>query len=187
MNTTLKFGSGLDADLELSSLSFAGVLPVGERTRLRAGGGSLLDGTIQVLGGASHTFDSGGLAFAGLEHRSGEAAGWTPAIDFSVTLGFSWGKTTGSDAARADYRATDLRAGVQASWPVADRFFPYAAGRVFGGPVNWEIEGNSVSGSDAHHFQLAVGAGLALGPLVLVAEFAGAGETGARAGLGSNW
>ena len=187
MNTTLKFGSGGDADLELSSLAFAGVYPVGERTLLRAGGGSILDGTIQVLGGSSHTFDSGGLAFIGLEHRTGEAAGWTPAIDFSFTLGFSWGETTGSDAQQADYRATDLRAGVQTSWPVGGRFFPYAAVRVFGGPVSWEIEGEGVTGSDAHHYQLAVGAGLTLGPVMLFAELAGAGETGARAGLGSNW
>ena len=43
-NTTLKFGGSRDADLELSSLSLAGVLPVGERTLMRAGGGTLLDG-----------------------------------------------------------------------------------------------------------------------------------------------
>ena len=184
-NTTLTFGR--DADLELSSLSFAGVLPVGERTLVRAGGGAVLDGTIQVLGGSGHTFDSGGLAFAGVEHRAGEAGGLTPAIDLSLTLGFTWGKTTGSNAQQADYRATDLRAGVLASWPVADRFFPYAAGRVFGGPVTWEIDGAGVTGSDAHHYQLAVGAGLALGPLVLFVEYAGVGETGTRAGLGSNW
>ena len=171
----------------MSSLSVGGVLPVGERTLVRAGGGTLLDGTLQVLGGSDHTFDSGGLAFAGVEHRTGEAAGWTPAIDLSLTLGFTWGKTTGPDAQQADYRAADLRAGVRASWPVADRFYPYAVARVFGGPVNWEIAGDSVTGSDAHHYQLAVGAGLTLGPLVIFAEFAGAGETGARAGLGSNW
>lgn len=171
----------------MSSLAVAGVLPVGERTLMRAGGGTLLDGKLQFPGGSSHTLDSGGLAFAGIEHRTGEAAGRTPAIDLTLTLGFTWGKTTGSDARRADYRATDLRAGVRTSWPVADRFYPYAAVRVFGGPVNWEIAGDSVTGNDAHHYQLAVGAGLTLGPLVTFAEFAGAGETGARAGIGSNW
>jgi opacity protein-like surface antigen len=168
-------------------LSVAGVLPVGERTLVRAGGGALLDGKLRIPGGTGHTFDSGGLAFAGLERRTGEAAGWTPAIGLTLTLGFTWGQTTGSDTRRADYRAMDLRAGVRASWTVADRFYPYAAARVFGGPVNWEIAGDSVTGSDAHHYQLAVGAGLTLGPVVTFAEFAGAGETGARAGLGSNW
>lgn len=187
MNTTLDFGDAGDADLELSSLSVAGSLPVGDRTLVRAGGGALLDGTLQASEGSDYTFDSGGLAFAGLEHRTGYAAGWKPSLDFAVTLGFTWGKTTGSDAGSASYRAVDLRAGVRAGWQVSSRLFPYAAGRLFGGPVTWELDGDQVTGSDVHHFQLAVGAGLTLGPLLMFIEFAGVGETGASIGLGSNW
>jgi hypothetical protein len=187
MNTTLKFDGGVEADLEFSSLAFAVILPVGERTLLRAGGGPVLDGSLQVDGAPEQTFDSAGLVFAGFEKRTGAADGWTPSLDLSLTLGFSWGKTTGPEQESADYRATDLRAGVRTGWVVGNWLFPYAAGRVFGGPVNWEFEGNDVSGTDAHHFQLAAGAGVSLGPLVVFFEVAGAGERGANVGLASNW
>ena len=185
VNTTVAFDS--DVDLELSSLSVAGLYPINERTQVRAGVGFVLDGTLERANSARHDFDSGGVAFAGLQYRAGEAAGWKPALDLASTLGVTWGETTGPDAQRSDYRAVDLRLGLQASWPVGQRFFPYAAARIFGGPVRWEIDGESETGSDVNHYQLAVGAGLALGPVVLFAEFSPAGERGAAASVGSNW
>ncbi len=168
-------------------MSVAGLYGISDRTQVRAGFGPVLDGRLDLPDGTRHDFDSGGVFFAGVLHRTGQADGWTPAIDFSGTLGFTWGRTSGPDARQSDYRAVDLRVGVQASWPVGRNFFPYAAGRVFGGPVHWEIDGESVTGTDVHHYQLAVGSGLALGPVVLFAELAPAGEKGAAVGIGSNW
>lgn len=187
VNSTVAFSGDRDVDLELSSLSIAGLYGINDRTQVRAGFGPVLDGRLDLPDGTRHDFDSGGVFFAGVLHRTGQADGWTPAIDFSGTLGFTWGRTSGPDGGQSDYRAADLRAGIQASWPVGRNFFPYAAARVFGGPVRWEIGGASVTGSDVHHYQLAVGSGLALGPVVLFAELAPAGEKGAAAGIGSNW
>ena len=187
VNTTVAFDGDRDTDLELSSLSIAGLYGVNDRTQVRAGVGLVLDGALELPGGTRHVFDSGGVVFAGVLHRTGEANGWTPAIDFSGTLGFTWGRTSGPDAQQSDYRAVDLRVGAQASWPVTQKFVPYVAGRVFGGPVQWEIAGESVTGSDVNHYQLAAGVGLALGPVVLFAELAPAGEKAAAAGIGSNW
>ena len=187
MNTRLEFGGGLAADLEITSLAFAVVLPIDERTLLRAGGGPVLDGFLRVDGAPDQTFESAGLVFAGFEKRTGAADGWTPSLDLSLTLGFTWAKTSGEDGQSADYRAGDLRAGARAGWVVKDWFFPYAAGRIFGGPVSWEFEGAEVTGTDAHHYQLAAGAGVSLGSLVLFFEVAAAGERGANVGLASNW
>lgn len=187
VNSTIAFSGDRDTELELSSLSLAGLYGVNDRTQVRAGAGLVLDGTLELMDGTRHDFDSGGVLFAGVLHRTGQADGWTPAIDLSGTLGFTWGRTSGPDAPRSDYRAADLRVGVQASWPVGQGVFPYAAARVFGGPVRWEIGGASVTGSDVHHYQFAVGSGFALGPVVVFAELAPVGEQGAALGIGSNW
>lgn len=187
VNSTVAFGDDRDTDLELSSLSLAGLYGVDDRTQVRAGAGAVLDGTLELPDGARHAFDSGVVVFAGVLHRTGQADGWRPAIDLSGALGITWGTTSGPDARQADYRALDLRVGVQASWPLGRSFFPYAAARAFGGPVRWEFGGASATGSDVHHYQLAVGPGIALGPVVVFAEVAFAGEKGAAIGVASNW
>ncbi|MBK8164759.1 MAG: hypothetical protein IPK64_02225 [bacterium] len=187
VNSTVAFSGDRDTDLEISSLSLAGLYTINDRTQVRAGAGAVLDGSLVLPDGTGHDVDAGGVIFAGVLHRTGQADGWTPAIDLSGTLGFTWGRTSGPDARQSDYRAADLRVGVQASWPVGPSFFPYAAARVFGGPVRWEIGGASVTGSDVHHYQLAVGSGFALGPVVVFAELAPVGEQGAALGIGSNW
>lgn len=187
VNSTVAFSGDRDTDLELSSLSLAGLYGIDDRTQVRFGAGAVLDGRLELPDDARHDFDAGGVVFAGVLRRTGQADGWTPAIDLSGTLGFTWGRTSGPDGGRSDYRAADLRVGAQASWPVGQSFFPYAAARVFGGPVRWEIGGASVTGSDVHHYQLAVGSGFALGPVVVFAELAPVGEQGAALGIGSNW
>jgi hypothetical protein len=187
LDTSLKFGGEHNTDLELSTTAIAASYPLGDRTLLRAGGGWVHDGTLATPGEETFTFESGGLAFAGVDHRLDDGAGWTPSLDLSGTLGFTWGRTVGAGEADADYRATDLRLGLRTTWEVGRMFFPYAALRLFGGPVNWDREGGSLSGSDVHHYQLAVGFALRLRPIILTAEFAGAGERGASAGIGTAW
>lgn len=154
METTLKFGSDQKADLNMSSLSLSGTLPVGSNSLVRFGAGSVLDGDLQVQGQSNHTFDSGGLAFVGLDFRTGEADRWTPAIDISFTLGFSWGKTTDPGDQRADYMATDLRAGIRASWPVADWSFPYARWSYSGNMPAWAKRESERALDQIDRFQL---------------------------------
>ena len=63
----------------------------------------------------------------------------------------------------------------------------YLAGRVFGGPVNWEFQGSDVTGSDVHHYQLAVGGALQVGKAGLFAEWSALGEKGFTAGVSTLW
>lgn len=186
VSTDLKFG-GPDTELELSTATIAASYPVGDRTTVRAGGGWVHDGTLAEPGEKTFTFTSGGLAFAGVDHRLAQGAGWKPSTELSATLGFTWGQTAGSGEADAPYRAADVRIGFRTTWAVARAFFPYASLRLFGGPVTWERETGSLSGSDAHHYSLAIGAALKLGPVLLLAEVAPAGERGASAGIGTAW
>lgn len=187
MNTTLKL-DGDRADLELSSVSLAASYPIGEKTTLRAGLGSVLDGELRPEAGSIHEFEPGGLAFAGINYNSSEGQGSRPSVDLSLQFGVTWAETVekGTDQ-RADYSAADFRLGVQTTWTVGSRFYPYLAGRVFGGPVNWESEGESLTGSDIHHYQVAAGAAVGLGPVLLFAEWAALGEQGLSFGIGSAW
>ena len=77
-----------------------------------------------------------------------DGGGWKPSTDLSFTLGFTWGRTVGAGEAPADYSATDLRVGGRATWVVGRTFFPYAALRLFGGPVTWDRESGSRTGGN---------------------------------------
>jgi len=187
MDTTLKFDEGR-ADLELSSVSLAGTYPLGDKTTLRAGLGAILDGELRPESGTVHGFEPGGLVFAGLDHRSSEGDGLTPSLDLSFQFGVTWAETVENETdRRANYFAADFRLGVRTTWMIGTRVFPYLVGRVFGGPVSWEFEGESVTGSDVHHYQLAAGAAVGLGPVLLFAEWAGLGERSLSAGVGTAW
>jgi hypothetical protein len=187
MNTTLKL-DGNKADLELSSVSLAASYPIGEKTTLRGGIGSILDGELRPESGTVQEFEPGGLVFAGLNFNSSEGQGSKPSLDLSVQFGVTWAETVDKENdLRADYFAADFRLGAQTTWTVGSRFYPYLAGRVFGGPVSWEYEGESLTGSDVNHYQLAAGAAVGLGSFVLFAEWAALGEQGWSAGLGSAW
>ena len=172
LDTTLRFGDGREAELELDSvaISVGRVRPAGWSPRVTAGW--ISGGTIRQEGGTVHDFSGGFLIAAGLDKRLSPGRGVRPAVG------------TGTEA---DYSAADLRLGVRTMWPVGTRFFPYAAARVFGGPVNWNWNGEDVQGSDAHHYQLAVGAAAAFGRMALQLEWGALGEQSLSAGVSALW
>lgn len=188
LDTTLRFGDGREAELELDSvaISVGRVRPAGWSPRVTAGW--ISGGTIRQEGGTVHDFSGGFLIAAGLDKRLSPGGGVRPAVDLSLGLSAAWAQTeqhgTGTEA---DYSAADLRLGVRTMWPVGTRFFPYAAARVFGGPVNWNWNGDDVQGSDAHHYQLAVGAAAALGRIALQVEWGALGEQSLSAGISTLW
>jgi hypothetical protein len=150
--------------------------------------GVLLDGQIRDVGGADHDLKPGGLVAVALERRASTGRGLTPSLDASISLSASWSETVSAITAdRTPYSAADARLGARAVWQLGQRAFPFVAVRVFGGPVNWDVRGDTVLGSDIHHYQLAVGSAVQLGTFAGHVEWAALGEQGVSAGLSTMW
>jgi len=165
--TTLAFTG--DRDVALDELSAVARLEVLVRPRLTlfGGVGSILGGTVHVEG-ETHHMSPGWLATAGLSWLALAETARRPFVLVSAVLGYAATHTTQEpqgDSAASSYtvgwRAGDGRIGVAAGktfGPVR----PYAIGRVFGGPVSWQLGGQSITGTDRHHYQLGAGVAFSL-------------------------
>lgn len=80
--------------------------------------------------------------------------------------------------------AFDLRLGVVSGKTFAHVVTPYVLARAFGGPVFWSFGGQSVTGTDANHYQLGAGVSVRVGRVDFVAEGVPLGELGIVAGAG---
>jgi len=80
-----------------------------------------------------------------------------PFVAFSVSLGTALARGTADDGVRAWFSAWDLRGGALIGKTLAGHFVPYAAVRVFGGPVFWRRGGDDVVGGDRRHVTLGAG------------------------------
>lgn len=188
LSTTLRFDDDRQADVEMTALSLSGALIMDDRWTARASVGALLDGMVQPTTGAAHDFEPGGLAALGVEYLARRIDGHAPSIDLSFLLSGTWAETVDPNSgARASYFATDARLGARATWRLGSSTYPYVAARIFGGPVNWQWAGEDVVGNDIHHYQLAMGAAVQFGSVAVFVEWAGLGERGAGAGLGTAW
>jgi hypothetical protein len=157
------------------------------RLTLEAGGGTLFGGRLR-LRDVDYEFTPGLLTMVGGSWRVLDAQGTRPFVLLTAQAAFIAASTqkNGSDAfPRVGYRAFDLRLGGAVGWTIWNVLSPYAVVRAFGGPVYWEYQGASVTGTDTHHYQ--VGGGLA----VLIARTVDAfvegvplGEQGVSAGAG---
>lgn len=170
--------------MEMSTVSLAGGWLINDDWTLRAGFGLILDGDMQTPDGVVHEVQPGGLFSVGLENRVLIGEGYTPFVDVSLYLGASWTETIDPNTeAATSYFAADARFGARAGWNINGNTFPYVAARVFGGPVDWEMAGVEVTGTDIHHYQIALGTAVQLGPVGIFAEWAGLGEQSVSAGL----
>jgi hypothetical protein len=130
------------------------------RLTFQLAAGGTLGGRLETPVGRQD-FSSGVAAAAGASYRIVAR----PRL-FSVLTGnlsFSRETTTlagmnGTPDVTARYQAFDLRVGALVGTTLWKVLSPYAVGRVFGGPVYWTYQGASVTGTDAHHYQLGAGA-----------------------------
>lgn len=128
-------------------------------TTLSFGAGLALGGSLTAKG-AHHDLGVGWLVSASYARRLVDGAGSLP----FVILGFSFGASgagthlsSAPDASSAPLYAFDFRAGLTVGKTFFNVLSPYAAVRLFGGPVLWKLDGAVALGTDVYHYQLAAG------------------------------
>ena len=187
-DTTLRFDDDQDIDAEMTTVMVAGAWLIDGRRTVRAGVGVVLDGTLKTRAQTVHDVEPGGVVSLGAEYRAFEGKDAAPVVELSLFVSAAWTQTTvaGVDS-KTSYFATDARLGARAGWRVHGNYFPYITVRAFGGPVQWELNGQDVTGTDVHHYQVALGAAAQYGPVGLFVEWAGLGEEAVSAGLSTTW
>ncbi len=129
------------------------------RWALRASVGGVLYGTLGRPGDR-YVLGPGVVGALGARYRILQPKGAIPFIDANVVAAASWspvGRRDGTGGRAPGVVATDLRFGATVGWSLWDVLSPYASVRAFGGPVLWEREGERITGSDIHHYQVALG------------------------------
>lgn len=159
----LRFEDDTELDINELSLVASGGYRWGEGWSARLSAGAVLSGTLEH-GGRTHEVGAGWLVAASLSRSFTFAERWFAAG--SLTAGFSSTSTAEDLGAtrgeRVDLMAGDVRLGVIAGVTLWDRVSPYALARAFGGPVLWTLDGEDLTGSDQHHYQLGLGVNAAL-------------------------
>ncbi len=183
--SSLTFGDGLNALLERRAVSAGVDLRLKETSTLSFRAGAGLSGRLSLDGDAYDVLP-GWLVAASYSRRLLDGRGAGPFLLFSVSAAAS-GARTSSLRRREDtgLYAVDLRAGVSVGKTFWEVLSPYAAFRLFGGPVFWERDGKALLGTDRYHVQAALGMMSSLpGGFDLYAEVAPLGERAATVGVG---
>lgn len=146
-----------------------------------AGAGAALGGSLEA-GGTTYDFSPGPAAVVGLAYRLLDEPLYF--AHFTTQISAVWSRTQHGGDPSVPYSAYDLRLGGEVGLNLATILHPYIVGRMFGGPVFWRYQGESVTGTDIHHYQLGLGLGLGLGGRVaLLAEAIPLGEQALSLGL----
>lgn len=201
-STTLLFLDSGRADLTRHAAFGAVEVPLSQTgtTSLQIGAGGVAGGAL-VHGAARDTIGPGFAAFAGVAKRVLDGRGAAPVIQITGTFSFTH-TLTRNDGTRTDgtlapggrpdtprYTAFDFRFGAIVAKTFGGVFTPYAVGRVFGGPVFWQLDGEHVVGTDLYKYQLGGGLSLALFDrrVDFFVEGVGLGERSVAAGLGTTF
>jgi hypothetical protein len=158
-STTIDFGGSLHTDETRGSLVASLAYQPTRRFTIQLAAGSTLGGHLDTPAGV-YQFSPGPTGAAGVSYRL--VPGTKPFVILTANLSFSAASTelSGGTDAKVSYDAFDLRGGALVGTTLWSVLSPYAVVRAFGGPIYWQYQGRSVTGTDAHHYQ--VGAGLTL-------------------------
>jgi hypothetical protein len=108
---------------------------------------------------------------------------WQPFLALSASASASDARAVADDGRLRDWTAGDLRLGAMGGKTFGP-LVPYAAVRVFGGPVSWHLSGASVIGTDHDHYTAGLGLTLRLPRSAdVTVEVMPVGERSAIAGL----
>ena len=156
-STRLRFSNSVRADeTRYGALASLAYVP-SRKLVLQLGAGATFAGRL-VAADQTYDFSPGPLASLGADYRVFESE--RVFVMLTSALAFSAARTRLGAAPTVGYAALDVRLGGEVGVQLARVFRPYALARVFGGPVFWRYQGQAVTGTDTHHYQL--GAGLAL-------------------------
>lgn len=157
--TNLLFDGSTRSAMVRTALSASFDYQLRPTTTLSFGAGVATGGSLTAHR-VHYSLDPGWLVTASYARRLVDGAGSLPFVILGFSLGASGASTHVSarrDSASAPFYAVDFRAGVTVGKTFFRALSPYAAVRVFGGPVIWKLEGKTALGTDVNHYQLAAG------------------------------
>ena len=156
-NTALRFTGGLRfPQTRYATIAALAYLPTPQLS-LQVGAGAAFGGHLDTPDGR-YEFSPGPTALIGAAYRVIDQ----DAVFLTVTsmLSFSAARTQLDNQPSINYSAFDLRFGAEVGTTLFGVLRPYIPVRVFGGPVYWKYRGASITGTDTHHYQVGLGAGV---------------------------
>jgi hypothetical protein len=190
LDSSLVFDGETDADLVRTSIVASTDVFLREALTLQIAAGAVLGGELDVERGPERSIGPGWVLSSGVTWRLLDGVdGPAPWLLLSLGVSATGTRTVADPPAaaaplRGDWLSLDARLGVTVGKTFGEIVSPYAAARVFGGPVLWSEGDDDRVGSDRYHVQLAAGGSLRLGPVDVFAEGAPLGERGVSAGVG---
>lgn len=157
--TSLLFNGAVRAAIVRTAMSASFDYQLNATTTLSFGAGAGTGGSIKALGN-HYTIAPGWLATAAYARRLVDGAGSLPFMILGLSFGASGASTRLSvtpEGESALFYAFDFRAGLTVGKTFFSVLSPYAAVRLFGGPVLWRLDGAIALGTDVKHYQLAAG------------------------------
>ncbi|HVY48905.1 MAG TPA: hypothetical protein VHB21_23610 [Minicystis sp.] len=189
------FGGGIDPYIERRAVTATFDVHPGLASTLSFGAGVGLGGRLAFMDHAlpvRETIDPGWLVTFAWSQRLVDGLGKKPFVLVSLSAGASGAGTHATAPAAAgpteQLYAFDVRGGVTVGKTFFQTLSPYAAARIFGGPILWTYRGKSELGTDQRHVQLAVGMVTRLpAGFDAFAEVAPAFERGVTVGAGRSF
>ena len=152
-STNIHFSSGLRGDETREELLMAIAHMPSANVTMELGLGAMLGGHLDMPDGR-HEFSPGPAAFVGTAWRVIDDREF---LILNSVLSFSANRTELGSQASEPYEAFDLRLGAVLGITLFDALSSYVPLRVFGGPIYWHHGGQSVTGTDAYHYQVGLG------------------------------
>lgn len=156
---SLLFNGEVRAAMVRTAVSVSFDYRLNATTTLSFGAGAGRGGSLEA-GGSHYAIAPGWLATASYARRLVDGSGSLPFVILGLSFGASGASTRPSatpEAESALLYAFDFRGGLTVGKTFFKILSPYAAARLFGGPVLWRFRGEIALGTDVNHYQLAAG------------------------------
>jgi hypothetical protein len=157
--TDISFDNDLEADMWRYTATVGFEHRFGDRWTVQLGGGAALSGTLSPLEDPTHPyeFDPGWFVYGSGSFRALDDERYQPFLLVGLTAAAT-GVGTDDGLEQATLTAIDIRASLTVGkFFLDDTFAPYFVGRVFAGPILWQVQGQSLTGTDDNHVQVGAG------------------------------